>query len=213
MTSLQYMACMTTGNFSFIGSYFHLFSSCCTMKLSEFWEFYRSFHVVSLLICEWAGHDGLTSEMVNKKHTIRRRLPNSSSFFLFFFLASFFFCLTCRPHQYIHPHSPGRMPSEATFAGHSFFPHRRLMPQIRTFIFFTSSFKYPALNTVKEHKASHAAHLPSSNSAISKVCSYPTRGGWQTWKHSPCSCSRSAAHRAKTPSRSRPSREQVEKRW
>lgn len=101
MTSLQFMACMTTGNFSFIGSYFHLFSSCCRMKLSEFWEFYRSFHVVSLLICEWTGHDGLTSEMVNKKHTIRRRLPNSSLFFLFFFLASYFFCLTCRPHLQI----------------------------------------------------------------------------------------------------------------
>lgn len=134
MTSLQYMACMTTGNFSFIGSYFHLFSSCCTMKLSEFWEFYRSFHVVSLLICEWAGHDGLTSEMVNKKHTIRRRLPNSS-FFLFGIILLLPDLPPTSPGQYIHPHSHGWMPREATFAAHSFFPHRRLMPQIRTYIF------------------------------------------------------------------------------
>lgn len=137
-------------------------------------------------------------------------------FFLFIFLASYFFCLTCRPHLQISTYTH-TVPAECRARQHlpptPFFLIDAWCHKLEHLFFFTSSFKCPALNTVTERKASHAAHLPSSNSAISKVCSYPTRGGWQTWKHSPCSCSRGAAHRAKTPSRSRPSREQVEKRW
>lgn len=138
-------------------------------------------------------------------------------FFLFFFLASYFCCLTCRPHLQISTYTHTVM-AECRARRHlpptPFFLIDAWCHELEIFFFFfTNSFKCPALNTVKERKASLAAHLPSSNSAIKKVWSYPMNRGWQTWKDSPCSCSRSAAHRAKTPSRSRPSREQVEKRW
>lgn len=131
------------------------------MKFSEFLEFHRIFHVVSLFICELAGH-GVRLKWLSIWNRVYQNL------FFFLYLAMVLLLPNTPPpprHQYTHPHSHGWTPSWATFAIHS------LLESISCLSF--DSLPLSELKTLITSNERRMAELKRLSLQLQQTCSSP----------------------------------------